>query len=169
LNYAFNDKYLFEANFRYDGSSKFREGSRFGFFPSVAVGWNFTREEFAQSLTESFLSTGKIRASYGSLGNNSGVGRYEQLETLSQAHYFISNAIVKGLVNQKMVNEALTWEVSNVFNLGLDLGFLNNRFTVELDYYDRLTTGMNRPSDLSLLLSGAYNAPRRNIGNLRNR
>lgn len=169
LNYAFNDKYLFEANFRYDGSSKFREGSRFGFFPSVAVGWNFTREEFAQSLTESFLSTGKIRASYGSLGNNSGVGRYEQLETLSQAHYFINNNIVKGLVNRKMVNEALTWEETKVLNLGLDLGFLENRLMVELDYYDRLTTGMNRPSDLSLLLSGAYSAPRRNIGNMRNR
>src|SRR5690606_10924167 len=152
-----------------DGSSKFRDGSRYGFFPSIAVGWNFFKEDFVRSFTESFLSSGKIRASYGSLGNNSGVGRYEQLETLSQAHYFINNAIVKGLVNKKMVNEALTWEVSNVFNLGLDLGFKNDRFTMALDYYDRLTTGMNRPSDLSLLLSGAYNAPRRNIGNLRNR
>src|SRR5690606_37438889 len=124
LNYAFNDKYLFEANFRYDGSSKFREGSRFGFFPSVAVGWNFTREEFAQSLTESFLSTGKIRASYGSLGNNSGVGRYEQLETLSQAHYFINNNIVKGLVNRKMVNEALTWEMTILLVLALVIGIV---------------------------------------------
>jgi len=169
LNYSFDDTYLFEANFRYDGSSKFRDGSRYGFFPSIAVGWNFFKEDFVRSFTESFLSSGKIRASYGSLGNNSGVGRYEQLETLSQAHYFINNAIVKGLVNKKMVNEALTWEVSNVFNLGLDLGFKNDRFTMALDYYDRLTTGMNRPSDLSLLLSGAYDAPRRNIGNLRNR
>lgn len=169
LNYSFNDKYLFEGNFRYDGSSKFREGSRFGFFPSVAVGWNFTREEFWNALADRFLSSGKIRASYGSLGNNSGVSRYEQQETLSQAHYFIDNNIVKGLVNRKMVNEALTWEETKVFNLGLDLGFLENSLTVELDYYDRLTTGMNRPSDLSLLLSGAYSAPRRNIGNMRNR
>ena len=53
--------------------------------------------------------------------------------------------------------------------MGLDLGFLNNRLTTELDYYDRLTTGMNRPSEMSILLTGAYDAPRKNIGTLRNR
>src|SRR5690606_10534225 len=60
-------------------------------------------------------------------------------------------------------------EESKVFNLGLDLGFVNNRLTTEIDYYDRLTTGMNRPSEMSILLTGAYQAPRRNIGDMRNR
>lgn len=68
-----------------------------------------------------------------------------------------------------MVNRNLSWESTKVFNLGLDLGFLKNRLTAELDYYNRLTTGMNRPSDMSILLTGAYDAPRTNIGNLRNR
>jgi hypothetical protein len=67
------------------------------------------------------------------------------------------------------MNVGLSWEKTSVLNAGLELAFLNNRLTGEFDYYDRLTTGMNRPSDLSIFLSGAYNAPRKNIGNLRNR
>ncbi len=69
-----------------------------------------------------------------------------------------------------MVNADLSWETTRVLNLGLDLGFLDNRLTAELDYYNRLTTGMNRPSDMSILLTGAHvSAPRKNIGDLRNR
>jgi TonB-linked SusC/RagA family outer membrane protein len=169
LNYSAFDKYLFEASFRYDGSSKFLSGSQFGFFPSVSAGWRFTEENFLKPVTANWLSGGKIRLSYGGLGNNSGVGRYEQQETLTQRNYMINGSIAKGFVNQKMVNKDLSWESTYVFNTGLDLGFLKNRLTAEFDYYDRLTTGMNRPSDLSIHLTGAYVAPRKNIGNLRNR
>ncbi|WP_207505325.1 SusC/RagA family TonB-linked outer membrane protein [Telluribacter humicola] len=169
LNYTAFDKYLFEANFRVDGSSKFLPGSQYGFFPSIAVGWRFTEESFLQPLTSSWLDNGKIRASYGALGNNSGVGRYQQQETLAASNYFLGGSIVKGFVNEKMINRDLSWETTTVFNLGLDLGFLNNRLTTEIDFYDRLTTGMNRPSEMSIHLTGAYDAPRRNIGSLRNR
>jgi len=169
LNYAAYDKYLLEINFRYDGSSKFLPGRQFGFFPSAAVGWRFTEENFLRSSVEGWLSSGKLRASYGGLGNNSGVGRYEQQETLEANHYMTANNIALGLVNSKMVNPELSWETTNVLNIGLDLGFMKNRLTAELDYYDRLTTGMNRPSEMSILLTGAYDAPRKNIGDLRNR
>lgn len=169
VNYTAFDKYLFEFNARYDGSSKFQPGSQYGFFPSVAVGWRFTEENFIKQFTQNILSQGKFRASYGSLGNNSGVGRYEQQETLSDGHYMIDGNIAKGFVNRKLVNSSLSWETNTVLNLGLDLGFFDNRLTAELDYYNRLTTGMNRPIDLSLLIAGAYVAPRTNIGNLRNR
>lgn len=169
VNYTAFDKYLFEASFRYDGSSKFLPGSQFGFFPSVAVGWRFTEESFLQPLTESWLTSGKLRASWGSLGNNSGVGRYEQQETLDDNHYMIGGDIAKGFVYEKMVNLDLTWETTTVKNIGLDLGFLNNRLTAELDYYDRFTTDMLRGSQMSIHLTGAYNAPRTNIGELRNR
>ncbi|HZH72013.1 MAG TPA: hypothetical protein VFD91_05945, partial [Mariniphaga sp.] len=98
-----------------------------------------------------------------------GVDRYEQKETLGTENYFIDGSIEKGFVNEKMVNRNLTWEETTVTNIGLDLGFWRSKLTTELDFYDRLTTGMNRPSDLSSLLTGAYEAPRRNIGNLRNR
>ena len=169
LNYAAFDKYLLEINFRYDGSSKFLPGSQFGFFPSAALGWRFTEENFLRSYLEGWLSNGKLRFSYGGLGNNSGVGRYEQQETLAANHYMIGGTIAMGLVNSKMVNPELSWEATKVFNVGLDLGFMKNRLTTELDYYDRLTSGMNRPSDMSILLTGAYTAPRKNIGDLRNR
>ena len=169
LNYAAFDKYLLEVNFRYDGSSKFLPGSQFGFFPSAAVGWRFTEENFLRSYLEGWLSNGKLRVSYGGLGNNSGVGRYEQQETLDANHYMIANTIALGLVNEKMVNPELSWETTSVLNIGLDLGFFKNRLTAEIDYYDRLTSGMNRPSEMSILLTGAYTAPRKNIGDLRNR
>ena len=169
VNYSAYDKYLLELNFRSDGSSKFLPGNQFGFFPSAAVGWRFTEERFIGAVTNKFLSSGKLRASYGTLGNNSGVGRYEQQATLGSSNYMVGGSIVKGFVNRKLVNKNLTWENTSVLNLGLDLAFFNNRLSTEIDYYDRLTTGMNRPSDMSLLLTGAYDAPRKNIGNLRNK
>ncbi|GAA4447404.1 TonB-dependent receptor [Ravibacter arvi] len=168
LNYAAFDKYLLEVNFRYDGSSKFLTGNQFGFFPSAAVGWRFTEESFLKGFTDRFLTNGKLRASYGALGNNSGVSEYEQRETLAASNYMIGGSISKGFVNKKMVNKSLSWETTSVFNLGLDLGFFNNRLSAEIDYYNRLTSGMNRPSEMSIHLTGAYDAPRRNIGNLRN-
>jgi len=168
VNYTAFGKYLFEADFRYDGSSRFLPGHQYGFFPSVALGWRFTEEGFINAFTKRILSSGKLRFSYGGLGNNSGVGRYEQQGTLAASNYMIDGTIVKGFVNQKMVNKDLSWESTKVLNIGLDLGFFDNRLTAELDYYNRLTTGMNRPSEMSILLTGAYNAPRKNIGNLRN-
>jgi len=172
LNYEAFDKYLLSATFRYDGSSKFLPGSQYGFFPSISAGWRFVEEDFIKSFVGGFLSNGKLRVSYGSLGNNSGVGRYEQRQTLASNNY-ITDAngvnIDKGFIYRRMVNQDLTWENTTVFNIGLDLGFLNNRLTAELDFYNRLTTGMNRPSDLPILIELAYDAPRTNIGNLRNR
>jgi TonB-linked SusC/RagA family outer membrane protein len=169
LNYTAFNKYLFEANFRADGSSKFLEGSRYGFFPSVALGWRFTEEKFLSNFTDKFLTSGKLRLSYGSLGNNSAVGRYEQQETLNTLNYVIGTNVQRGFSNSKMINRFLSWETSTVANVGLDLTFLNNRLTAAVDYYDRLTSGMIRPSQMSILLTGAYNAPRNNIGDMRNR
>jgi TonB-linked SusC/RagA family outer membrane protein len=167
LNYSLYDKYLLEASFRYDGSSKFPPGHQFGFFPSVSAGWRFSEELFMSSVP--WLSSGKLRASYGELGNNSGVGRYENQRTLSSNHYMQDGSIAKGLVNGKLPNSDLSWESTRVMDIGLELGFLDNRFTAEIDYYDRLTTGMLLGTQLSTLVSGAFSAPRANLGNLRNR
>lgn len=167
FNYNAYEKYLLEFNFRVDGSSRFAKGHQYGFFPSVALGWRFTEEEFLAKYLSSWLSSGKLRVSYGSTGNNSGVGRYEQQETLSVMNYMTGD-VVKGFVNKKMINKDLSWEVSKVFNLGLDLSFLDSRLMAEIDYYNRLTTGMNRPSQMSIHLTGAYSAPRANIGDMRN-
>lgn len=169
INYTAFNKYLLEGNFRVDGSSKFAAGSRYGFFPSVALGWRFTEEDFINHFINSWLTNGKLRVSYGGLGNNSGVGRFEQQATLASNSYYGSISSLRGLVNNKMINESLSWEKTSVFNIGMELGFLNNRLTAEIDYYDRLTTGMNRPIDMSIFLQGAYNVPRANIGDLRNK
>ena len=170
FNYTAYNKYLFEVNFRVDGSSKFLDSSRYGFFPSAAIGWKFTEEKFIQKFTDKFLTNGKLRVSYGSLGNNSGVGRFEQQETLTNLNYVTGASVQRGFANAKMINRLLTWETTSVFNIGLDLSFMRNRLTAAVDYYDRLTTGMNRPSEFSTFLTYAYSpAPRTNIGNLRNR
>ncbi|MDR2915919.1 MAG: TonB-dependent receptor [Tannerella sp.] len=169
LNYNAYDKYFLELSARYDGSSRFIGDNQYGFFPSGSLGWRFSEEHFINKFTEGILSNGKLRISYGGLGNNSGVGRYEQQETLTTNNYVIDGQIVKGFVNKKMINRNLSWESTYVTNIGLDLGFFRNRLTAEIDYYDRLTKGMNRPSEMSIHLTGAYTAPRTNIGNLRNR
>ena len=169
VNYTAYNKYLLEGDLRVDGSSKFVPGQRYGFFGSGAVGWRFTEEDFLKSFLDKFLSSGKLRASYGALGNNSGVGRYEQQTTLTANNYIIGGTGVIGLVNNKLVNQDLSWESTTVLNLGLDLGFLKNKLTAEIDYYDRLTKGIIQGSQLSILLTGAFSAPNTNIGNMRNR
>lgn len=169
VNYSAFDKYLLELNFRVDGSSKFQPGHQYGFFPSAAVGWRFSEEDFIKPSVEGWMTNGKLRLSYGALGNNSVVGRTEQQELLNHNNYMLGTDIVKGLVYRKMLNPDLTWEKTIVFNAGLDFGFLNNRLTAELDYYDRLTSDMIQYSQMSIFLTGAYDAPRENIGDLRNR
>lgn len=170
LNYAAFGKYLFETSFRVDGSSKFLPEDRYGFFPSASVGWVLSDESFLANIKPSLsLDFLKLRASYGSLGNNSGVSYYEQQETLSRSYYYWNNTVLTGLTNKKLINYDLSWEKTTALNVGMDLAFLNNRLTAELEYYNRKTTGMNRPSDISIHLAGAYVAPRRNIGDMLNR
>jgi TonB-linked SusC/RagA family outer membrane protein len=152
---------------RYDGSSRFWPGHKWGAFPSASLGWRFTDEEFLRGITR-VVNSGKLRVSYGALGNIAGVGNYEQNEVLDGSNYVVGGSLAKGMINRKMINRALSWESTRVFNVGLDLGFLNNRLNAELDYYDRFTYGMIRPSSLSSMLSGAYDAPRQNIGEMRN-
>ena len=168
-NYTAYDKYLLELNLRADGSSRLFPGHQWGFFPSASVGWRFNEEQFMKPIIGNWLTNGKFRLSYGTLGNVEGVDRYEQSETLATSNYMINGSPAKGFVNNKMINRSLSWESTNILNIGLDLGFLKNRLTTEFDVYDKLTTGMIRPSEMSIHLTGAYSAPRVNIGELRTR
>lgn len=169
INYSAFDRYLAEFNFRVDGSSKFLKGHQYGFFPSGSLGWRFSEEPWLKPLVDGWLPNAKLRASYGLLGNNSGIGAYQQREIMYQSNYMFDGAIASGFIYSKMLNPELTWEKTNVFNLGLDFGLFNSRLTAELDYYDRLTTGMLQNSQMSIHLTGAYEAPKANLGNLRNR
>jgi len=169
VNYTAFGKYILEGDMRVDGSSKFVPGQRYGVFGSGAIGWRFTEEPFLRPFLDKFLSSGKLRATYGTLGNNSGVGRYEQQTTLSANNYMVNGVGVIGLVNAKLINQNLSWESTSVLNLGMELGFFNSRLTAEVDYYDRLTKGIIQNAQLSNLLTGAFNPPNTNIGNMRNR
>ncbi len=158
---------MFEANARYDGSSKFLPGFQYGFFPSASAGWRFSEEPFFKRFAN-VVSSGKIRASIGKLGNNSGVGRYEQRDVFNLTNYILNGKITKGFSSARIINEDFSWEETNVTNLGLDLTFFGGRLSSEIDFYQKLTTGMIRPSTLSSFLSG-YSAAGVNIGELRNR
>lgn len=169
INYNAFDRYLLELNLRVDGSSLFQPGHQYGYFPSASLGWRFSEENFIKPYVSNWMDSGKFRISYGGLGNNSSVERTEQQEVLEANNYVFDGDIEKGFVYKRMLNPDLSWEETSVFNVGLDFVLFNGRFSTELDYYDRLTTGMIQESQMSIHLTGAYYAPRTNIGVLRNR
>ncbi|MEP6626569.1 MAG: TonB-dependent receptor [Ginsengibacter sp.] len=142
FNYGFKDRYLLEVNGRYDGSSKFPSNQQFGFFPSVSAGWRLSRESFWH-VSEKAISDVKIRASYGSLGNGN-INSYAFLEQLAITQ---SGRVLNGqrpqMTNQPgVIPDGLTWETSTSKNIGLDLGFLENRLAATVDAYNRTTKNM---------------------------
>ncbi|WP_254163936.1 SusC/RagA family TonB-linked outer membrane protein [Chryseosolibacter histidini] len=142
LNYIFKDKYIVELNGRYDGSSKFPKSDRFGFFPSASAAWKFDGEQFWESLRP-VISTFKIRASYGSLGNQF-VGEYGYIATMNAApgRYLIGGNVPQVVSAAPLVSSNYTWEKVYTRNLGVDLGFLQQRISASFDIYQRDTKGM---------------------------
>ncbi|MCL7986833.1 TonB-dependent receptor [Sphingobacterium sp. lm-10] len=135
VNYAFKGKYLLEANLRRDGSSRFSNGQRWGWFPSASVGWRVSEEAFMQDVR--FVQDLKIRASYGRLGNDA-IGDYPY-----QSNYILRSYPFGGVLNpstglQIYPNSGLTWETTDIANLGLDFT-LFNRLNVTLDIFDKQT------------------------------
>lgn len=147
LNYDFGEKYLLELNFRYDGSSRYAPGLRFGFFPSASVGWRFSQEEFfKQSNLPKWVNEGKLRASYGDLGNQYGANGpgysewYPYQQTIGGvATMPIGNVLTRGMAQTILANPLLKWEKVNMLNIGLDLTFLNNRLTFTGDWFNKKT------------------------------
>lgn len=170
VNYAYKSRYLFEANLRYDGSSRFADGHRWGLFPSFSAGWRISEESFMKDAT--WLDNLKIRASWGQLGNNgtgdSNMGDYDYQAVYSTVPYSFNETQVTGLRPKKISNIFLSWETTNVTNVGLDGSFLNNRLTAELDVYHKLTDGIltNAPIYLSV---GDKDAPFANLAEVVNK
>jgi len=166
LNYGYKGKYLFEANFRRDGSSRFGPDHRWGIFPSFSAAWRLSEESFMQSL-KNVVSNLKLRASWGQLGNTTS-GYYEWQATYGAVNYSLDGNIYDGLRQGKIANPLLHWEAVTSSDIGLDAGFLNNRLTLELDYYDRLTKGILATPSVYLTM-GTVSAPTTNTSDMQNR
>ncbi|TKG89625.1 SusC/RagA family TonB-linked outer membrane protein [Puteibacter caeruleilacunae] len=136
MNLGWNDKYLLEVNLRADASSRFLSNERWGYFPSFSVGWRMTEEDFLSDVE--WLTNLKLRGSYGSLGNNS-VGDYDAISVYSTRNYVLNNNTATGLAQGAIANANLTWESTYITDIGVDFGFLNNRLTGSLDYFDKVT------------------------------
>jgi TonB-linked SusC/RagA family outer membrane protein len=143
INYIFDNRYLFEVNARYDGSSKFPSYERFAFFPSVSLGWRITQEPW-WNFSERIFSDIKFRGSYGSLGNgNISSYRFQELYSIRSQHSRSLGGIRPAWTNlPTILPDGLTWETSTTRNLGIDVAMLSNRLQFVGDAYVRKTTDM---------------------------
>jgi TonB-linked SusC/RagA family outer membrane protein len=135
VNYDYNKKYLVSITGRYDGSSRFGQDNRYGFFPSIAAGWVLSEESFLKNNNNiSFL---KLRSSYGVTGN-AGIGNFSYLGLYGVSSYNGTS----GLYPATLANPDLTWEKTAQFDVGIDYGFINNRINGEIDYYIKNTSDL---------------------------
>ena len=142
VNYAYAGRYLAEVSARYDGSSKFPENSKWGFFPSASVGWRLSEEKF-MAWSDRWLDNFKIRLSAGSMGNgNIDPYKYIDYMTLKSSTVVIGNTLGTYTVAPGAIPLSLTWETSTTYDVGADLDFLKNRLTMGFDWYRRNTTDM---------------------------
>lgn len=159
LNYNYNEKYLLEAAFSRDGSSRFGPNNKYGNFPSVSVGWVVSDEEFLKDFMPiNFL---KVRASYGKVGNNN-IGDYTYLASINTSNYVFNNAVAPGKLLSGIGNNNLTWETSTSYDIGLDLALFNNRLSFTYDYYWKKTDGLLYAIDIPV--QSGYNSITSNIG-----
>lgn len=164
VNYAYDNKYLFEANFRSDASSKFAPGHRTGLFPSFSAGWIISQEPFFNSKAVDFL---KLRASYGTLGNTVS-GNYDWQTLYRSVNNVFNEQVANGVIQSTIQNLALSWEKLTTYNLGVDARFLRNRLSAELDLYYRRTSDILTPAIIYLTM-GNISAPMSNTASLGNK
>ena len=186
FNYDYDEKYLLEVSARYDGSSKFEDGQRWGFFPSASIGYNVAREHFWEPIVP-YVQMLKLRASYGSLGNQTIIGSriiragqafseyldpnvanylyLEEIPISPRLGRIIDGARPNYAGMPAIRSEYLTWEYVTTANLGLEAGFLDNRLLLEFDWYHRITDNMMGPSIQLPSVLGA-GAPRANNAKL---
>nr|WP_321411095.1 TonB-dependent receptor [uncultured Carboxylicivirga sp.] len=140
-NYDFKGKYLASATFRADGSSKFAEGNRWGYFPSAALAWRISEEGFMDGITTT-LSNLKLRLSYGTAGNNN-IPSGQLIQSFeSGSTTYINDVSSYWAVNSRMANPDLVWETTVTRNIGLDFGLFNNRLNGSFEYYKNTTTDL---------------------------
>jgi len=162
--YSLADKYLFTATGRYDGASVFGENHKFAFFPSAAIAWRVSQENFLKN--SNVISNLKLRLSYGSTGNSS-IDPYRSLSTLATNFAIFSGTRTAGVVQGVIANPDLKWEQTNQLDLGMDLDLFKGRINIVADVYNKVTDNLllNAP----VPLSSGYDNVLKNIGSVRNR
>lgn len=169
INYNLLDRYLLQTNFRADASSIFSKDERWGYFPSVSLGWKFTSESFMENVD--WLYLGKLRVGWGQLGNNriEETSRYTLINMGYNYPYGIGNHILQpGSTSVTVGNSGIRWEKTETFNVGLDLGLFMNKLTFSAEYFDKLTTDMLLRVPVTIS-AGLDNAPMTNAGSVRNK
>jgi TonB-linked SusC/RagA family outer membrane protein len=171
VNYDFAGKYLLEANIRSDASSRFAEGHRWGYFPSFSGAWRISEEAFMEGVRDSWLSSLKIRASWGQLGNQdalSGTNNdyYPALNTYNlDSKYAFGGSLNSGYYQRKYRLETISWEKASTWGIGVDFT-LFNKLNGSIDYYNRKTTDIIM--DVTVPEEFALDAYKDNVGSMRN-
>ena len=167
LNYLYKNKYLLEANIRYDGSSKFPKRDRYGFFPSFSAGWIVTEESFLKPI-ENIINFMKIRGSWGEIGNQS-ISNYAYIPSMNtyDALWIDPSTAIRYLTvaPPELVSSSFTWETVRTKNIGIDISFLNRRLNATFDYFNRKTLNMLGPAAELPAVLGA-SAPQKNVADL---
>ncbi|WP_298649128.1 TonB-dependent receptor [uncultured Proteiniphilum sp.] len=173
VNYDFASKYLVEANVRYDGTSRFSKNNRWGTFPSFSGGWRFSEEGF-MNFSRKILDSGKLRASWGELGNQSISSNYypylTEIERVEKA-YPIGNKENVGFKQNALANENIQWETIRMFNIGVDLVLWSNRLDLSFDWFKKTNiNALLKPIYPSVIgITATDNLPFENIGSIENK
>ena len=164
VNYAYKGKYLASVSFRADGSSKFAKNNKWGYFPSAALGWRISEEDFLKDVN--WIQNLKLRGSYGETGSQA-ISAYQSLASFSSGSYVLNEAPVNGLVPGRVPNPDLKWETTKQTDIGLDLSILGGRISLVADYYYKKT--MDLHYDKMLPYYTGYSSQTQNIGSKSNK
>ena len=140
LNYNYKNKYYFQATVRRDGSSRFGKNNRYATFPSFSAGWIMSEEGFFGNI-KTPMNYLKLRASYGVTGNNN-IGNYSHIAGVGTANYVLGGVLIAGKALNSLGNADLTWEETEQFDIGLDMGFFKDRIFFKYDYYTKTTDNL---------------------------
>ncbi len=158
LNYDYKNKYLLEANLRYDGSSKFSGKNKWGVFPSFSAGWRATEESFVKDLNLTWLNSLKVRGSWGQLGNQNivvdGYGQnypYQALLNLTGNYSFDNSNLITGVAQQNLNNPIIKWETTTMTDVGVDITLFDN-FNLNFDWYKKRTSDILRKSQVTAVV-----------------
>ena len=166
VNYAYDSRYLFEANIRYDGSSRFASENRWGAFPSFSAGWRISEEDFMKDLN--LFDNLKLRASWGKLGNSAINSYYAYQSLYSVRNYVFGDNVSSGFGMSSFSNSDLKWETTTVTNIGLDVTTMKNRLNATIEWYNKVTDGILYQPSLSSTLA-YFTSPYQNIAEVTNR